>query len=165
MSKFKPVESKSKPAPEKVQQLHRLAFLLDNAISLPGTKFRFGLDPILGLLGIAAGSGDVVGGAVGAYIVFQAAQMGIPREVVWQMVINILIDSLVGLVPGLGDLLDFTWKANTRNMVLLDQNLAESSATKTGSPLFVLGITLLTILIVLGCAFLTLLLLKTILHF
>ena len=163
MSKFKPLASKSsQPVTEKVQKLHRLAFLLDNSLSIPGTKLRFGLDPILGLLGIAAGSGDVVGGAVGAYIVYQAAQMGVPKEVVWQMVTNILIDSLVGLVPGLGDLLDFTWKANTRNMALVDQHLTVSSTPNKGNPLFVVGITLLTILIVLGCAFLTLLLIKAI---
>lgn len=165
MSQFKPVEPKLRLAPKKVQQLHRLAFVLDNSISIPGTKLRFGLDPILGLLGIAGGSGDVVGGAVGAYIIYQSAQMGIPKEVVWQMVINVLLDSLIGLVPVLGDLLDFSWKANTRNMTLLDQNLSTLPTTKKGNPLFVFGITLLTVLIVLGCAFLTLLLLKLILQF
>ncbi|WP_299409370.1 DUF4112 domain-containing protein [Acaryochloris sp. IP29b_bin.148] len=162
MSDSKSLNSASQPMADKVQRLHRLAFVLDNSISIPGTKLRFGLDPILGLLGIAGGSGDVVGGAVGAYIVYQAAQMGIPKEVVGQMVVNILLDSLVGIVPGIGDFLDFTWKANTRNMALVDQHLTVSSTPKKGHPLFVLGITLLTILIVLGCAFLTLLLIKTI---
>lgn len=165
MSESKSLKSTSKPVADKVQRLHRLAYLLDNSISVPGTKLRFGLDPILGLLGIVGGSGDVVGGAVGAYIIYQAAQIGIPRDVVWQMVVNILLDSLVGIVPGLGDLLDFTWKANTRNMALVDQHLTVSSTPKKGNPLFVLGITLLTILIVIGCAFLTLLLIKTIVQF
>lgn len=162
MSDSKSLKPPSQPMADQVQRLHRLAFLLDNSISIPGTKLRFGLDPILGLLGIAGGSGDVVGGAVGAYIVYQAAQMGLPKDVVWQMVVNILLDSLVGIVPGIGDLLDFTWKANTRNMALVDQHLVVSSTSKKGNPLFVLGITLLTVVIVLGCAFLTLLLIKTI---
>jgi len=162
MHESNPLQSKSKPASEKVQQLHRLAHLLDNSITIPGTKIRFGLDPILGLLGIAGGSGDVVGGAVGAYIIYQAAQMGISKDVVWQMVVNILLDSLVGIVPGIGDLLDFTWKANTRNMALVDQHLVVSSTPTKSNPLFVVGITLLTVLIVLGCAFLTVWLIKTI---
>ncbi|WP_299490491.1 DUF4112 domain-containing protein [Acaryochloris sp. IP29b_bin.137] len=165
MTDSKSLKTPSQPIADKVQRLHRLAFLLDNAISIPGTKLCFGLDPILGLLGIVGGSGDVVGGAVGAYIIYQAAQMGIPKGVVWQMVVNILLDSLVGIVPGLGDLLDFTWKANTRNMALVDQHLTVSSPPKKGNPLFVVGITLLTVLIVLGCVFLTLWLIKTIFQF
>lgn len=162
MSQIKPAEQTPHPTTEKVQNLRRLAFLLDNSIPIPGTKFRFGLDPILGLLGIAAGSGDVVGGAVGAYIISQAARMGVPSNIVWQMVGNILLDSLVGLIPGLGDLLDFTWKANTRNMALLEQHLPSSAASKRVNRFFVFGITLITVLIVLGCAFLTLLLIKSI---
>jgi hypothetical protein len=164
MPQLQPVRPTTQTASEKIQHLRRLAFLLDNSIPIPGTQFRFGLDPILGLLGIAAGSGDVMGGVVGAYIISQAAQMGVPSGVVWQMVGNILMDSLVGLVPGLGDLLDFTWKANTRNINLLDQHFQPSSTSKKGHPLFVFGITLLTVLIVIGCAFLTLLLIKTILQ-
>jgi hypothetical protein len=164
MPQLKPAKSFPAPAAEKIQHLRGLAFLLDNAIPIPGTRFRFGLDPILGLLGIAAGSGDVVGGAVGTYIIAQAARMGVPSEVVWQMVGNLLLDSLVGLIPGLGDLLDFTWKANTRNIALLDQHLPPSSVPAKGHPLFVFGITLLTVLIVVGCAFLTLLFIKTILQ-
>ena len=162
MSQIKPAGTPPQPTSEKVQHLRRLAFLLDNSIPVPGTKFRFGLDPILGLLGIAAGSGDVVGGAIGAYIISQAARMGVPTNIVWQMVGNILLDSLVGLIPGLGDLLDFTWKANTRNIALLEQHLPHSSASKRVNRFFVFGITLITVLIVLGCAFLTLLLLKSI---
>ncbi|PZD71964.1 hypothetical protein C1752_04342 [Acaryochloris thomasi RCC1774] len=164
MSQLKPVETISSSASDRVQNLRRLAFLLDNSIPVPGTKFRFGLDPILGLLGIAAGSGDVVGGAVGAYIVSQAARMGVPSDVIWQMVGNILLDSLAGLVPGLGDLLDFAWKANTRNMALLDQHLPTASTLEKGNPFFVFGITLLTVLIVVGCAFLTLFFIKAVLQ-
>lgn len=149
---------------EKLKQLRRLAFLLDNSITVPGTELRFGLDPLLGLLGIAAGSGDVVGGAIGTYIISQAAQMGVPNKVVWQMLGNILIDSLIGLVPGLGDLLDFAWKANTRNMALLDQHFQTAPPTGKSNPLFVLGMTLLAVAIVIGCAALTVLLIKTILR-
>ncbi len=164
MSQLKPAESTSSPVSERLQHLRRLAFLLDNSIPIPGTQFRFGLDPLLGLLGIAAGSGDIIGGAVGAYIVSKAAQMGVPSEVLWRMVGNILLDSLVGLVPGIGDLLDFTWKANTRNIALLDQHLETASLSQQGNPFFVFGITLVAVLIVVGCTFLTLLLIRTILQ-
>ena len=162
VSELEPTEPQSRSEPVKVKQLRRMAYMLDNSFPIPGTKLRFGLDPILGLLGIASGSGDVIGGAVGAYIINQAAQMGVPSEVIWQMVGNVLLDSLVGLIPGLGDFFDFAWKANTRNMELLDKHLPTPSPPQKANPLFVFGITLLSVLIVVGCAFLTLWMIKTI---
>ena len=71
----------------KLNQLRRLSRVLDNAIPIPGTKIRFGLDPILGLL---PGGGDTLTGGLAAYIVIEAARMGLPREVLGKMVGNIL---------------------------------------------------------------------------
>ncbi len=93
---------------KKINSLRRLSQLLDNAIPIPGTKYRFGLDPILGLI---PGGGDTIAGALGAYIIMEAARMGIPRKVLGKMIGNILFDSLVGTVPVLGDLFDVAWKA------------------------------------------------------
>lgn len=108
---------------DKAKNLTHLAYILDNSIPIPGTNYRFGIDPLLGLLGIFGGIGDFIGGALAAYIVIGAAKMGLPPSIIWRMVGNILFDSVVGLVPGVGDALDFTWKSNSRNIALLKQHL------------------------------------------
>jgi hypothetical protein len=103
-----------------LSRLRRLSHVLDQAIRIPGTSFRFGLDPLLGLL---PGGGDFVGTALSAYIVIEAARMGIPRAALVQMVSNIMLDTVVGTVPVLGDLADVTWKANTKNIRLIEDHL------------------------------------------
>ncbi|MEL6786027.1 MAG: DUF4112 domain-containing protein [Cyanobacteria bacterium J06607_15] len=132
----------------KLSRLRRLSKLLDNAISIPGTKISFGLDPLIGLL---PGGGDTLTGGIAAYIVVEAARMGIPRDILWKMVGNILIDSFAGTVPVVGDLFDLGWKANVKNIELLEQHL---DATISGKPnyLFMIGLVALLALIVLGFA-------------
>jgi len=103
-----------------LQRLRKFSRLLDNAIAIPGTKFRVGLDPILGII---PGAGDFIGTALSAYIVLEAARMGIPKVSLGRMVSNIVLESVVGTVPVLGDLFDFAWKANTRNIELLETHL------------------------------------------
>ena len=145
-----------KPEPQplinKVNRLRRLSHLLDNAIPVPGTSYRIGLDPILGLL---PGGGDTVAGAMGAYIIVEAARMGLPRKVIWEMVGNIIFDSVVGIVPVLGDLFDVTWKANVKNIQLLEKHLHFTPKNRKSDLLFIIGLTLLLIVIVLGFASLT----------
>lgn len=166
MTQFKSAEpNKLNYNVNKVENLRRIAFLLDNSISIPGTQVRFGLDPLLGLLGIIGGSGDVIGGAMGVYIVSQAAQMGVPSEVIWKMVGNILLDSLIGLVPALGDILDFAWKANSRNIALLDQYLNTDHERRQGNPFFTFGVTVVSVIIVISFAFLTLAIIRAIFQF
>ncbi|MEL6928172.1 MAG: DUF4112 domain-containing protein [Cyanobacteria bacterium J06600_6] len=135
----------------KLTKLRRVSKLLDNAITIPGTKISFGLDPILGLL---PGGGDTLTGGIAAYIVVEAARMGIPREILWKMVGNIVVDSVAGTVPVVGDLFDLGWKANVKNIELLEKHLdiAESSQ---GDRLFIFGLILLLTLIVLGFAVIT----------
>lgn len=103
-----------------LRRLRRLSHLLDNAIPIPGTTYRIGLDPILGLL---PGGGDFLSTIFSAYIVFKAAQIGLPRDTLGQMGLNILIDLLSGSVPVLGDLVDVAWKANVKNIRLLEEHL------------------------------------------
>ncbi|MFP4099769.1 DUF4112 domain-containing protein [Coleofasciculus sp.] len=100
-----------------LRRLRRLSHLLDNAIPIPGTPWRFGLDPVLGLL---PGAGDFLGTVFSAYIVLEAARIGIPRSLLGQMVINILLDTVIGSVPVVGDIADATWKANAKNIELLE---------------------------------------------
>ncbi|MFB8791742.1 MAG: DUF4112 domain-containing protein [Potamolinea sp.] len=79
-----------------------------------------GLDPLIGLL---PGGGDFVGTAIAAYIVVEAARMGVPRKTLVQMVSNIVLDTVSGTVPVLGDLVDVTFKANSKNVAILEEHL------------------------------------------
>jgi hypothetical protein len=104
---------------EALARLERLVSLLDDRFSLGG--FRFGLD---GLVGLVPGVGDGLGLLASAYVVLEAARLGAPRAVLLRMAVNLLLDFLVGAVPVLGDLFDFAFKANRRNLELLRRALA-----------------------------------------
>ena len=101
----------------------RIAFttrLLDDLVAIPGTRFRVGLDPIVGLLPVV---GDMASGLIGLWIVAQAWRVGLPRLVVARMVANVLVDVAVGSVPIVGDMLDFATKANSRNLDLFRRHM------------------------------------------
>ena len=132
----------------KLSKLRRVSRVLDSAVSIPGTKISFGLDPILGLL---PGGGDTITGGIAAYIVVEAARMGVPREILWKMVGNILIDSFAGTVPVVGDLFDVGWKANVMNIELLEKHLDLAESGKSDK-LFIIGLILLLSLIILSFA-------------
>ena len=94
--------------------------LLDNAIAVPGTSWKIGFDPIVGLI---PGIGDLVGALLSGYIVVEAARAEVPTLTLARMLANVGIDTLVGAVPAVGDLFDAAWKANTRNAALLERHL------------------------------------------
>jgi hypothetical protein len=123
------------PGQEKrLELLRRIATTLDSAVSVPGTSFRFGLDPILGLV---PGLGDLVSPLFTLGILFQARDLGIPRVVQLRMIFNVAIDVLTGFVPIIGDLFDFAWKANNRNMALLERHAYEEHRASSGDWAFV----------------------------
>lgn len=100
-------------------KLERLAWLMDRAVTIPGTRITVGLDALLGLLPVG---GDVVTGIVQAGLVLVAlAHYRVPKHVAVRMVGNVLIDVAVGAIPVLGDLFDVAFKANTRNLRLLER--------------------------------------------
>src|SRR5437762_6308532 len=98
------------------EQLDHLAGVLDDIFHIPGTKIRFGLDPIVGLV---PGLGDIISGLLSFLIVFAAWQRGLPRVAIMRMVANIGIDTLTGKIPIVGDLFDMMWKSNRMNYNLL----------------------------------------------
>ena len=104
-------------AHEELSRLRRLARLLDSAIPLPG-GYRIGLD---GLIGLIPGIGDALTAGAAAWIVVRAAQMGASTAMLVRMMWNIILELVVGVVPVLGDLFDFAWKANDRNIALLEK--------------------------------------------
>ncbi|MEI6533202.1 MAG: DUF4112 domain-containing protein [Candidatus Roizmanbacteria bacterium] len=93
-----------------------LSILLDNRFSILG--FRFGLDPILGLI---PGGGDLITLFISLYVIWIAIGMKIPSKEVWRMVFHIIIDFLIGLIPFIGDLSDFFYKANIKNMKIVEK--------------------------------------------
>jgi hypothetical protein len=107
-----------------------LTRLLDSAARVPGTSFRFGLDPILGLV---PGLGDVAGAALSGYVVLLASRHGAPTTVIVRMLGNVVIDTVGGTVPVVGDLFDAGWKSNTRNLALLERHLGAPVTTKRAS--------------------------------
>ena len=112
------VQSVEEPgAREQRKKLRRLAWLLDSSIGIPGTRYRFGLDPLLGLFPVV---GDILGMVISSYIVIQAARLGAPGALLARMLLNIGIEGLIGAVPVAGDIFDAAWKANQRNVRLLD---------------------------------------------
>lgn len=98
--------------------LRKWAVLLDSAFRVPGTQLRFGLDPLVGLL---PGAGDIVSGFFSVMIVLHGVRLRIPKVVVARMVLNAGFDLIVGAVPLLGDLFDAGFKANLRNLALLER--------------------------------------------
>ena len=97
-------------------RMQRMAFLLDSAIAIPGTKVQFGLDPLIGLIPVV---GDAVSMLLSFYIVFLAWRIGVKRSILALMVLNVLVDFVMGLTPVLGDVADAVFKANLRNLKLL----------------------------------------------
>lgn len=104
----------------RVRRLQELADLLDASFQVPGTSWRFGLDPLLGLI---PGVGDAVSGVASLYIVFQSWRLGVGMGTLMRMLGNMLVDTVVGAIPLLGDVLDFAMKPNQRNLQLLRKEL------------------------------------------
>lgn len=123
----------------RIDTLRALQRLLDSAFRVPGTRIRFGWDPILGLFPWV---GDVATALFACGLVLHAHQMRLPRVVQLRMVMNVAIDVLVGLVPFLGDVADVFWKANTRNMALLEGHVRQPRSATPGDYLFVAGVIL-----------------------
>lgn len=109
-----------------LRRLETLTHWMDDRFRIPGTGFRFGLD---GLLGLVPGVGDGATWAATVYMIAAARRLGAPKRLVARMIGNGVVDLLVGLVPLVGDLFDFGFKANRRNLTLLKAWMAERQAT------------------------------------
>jgi len=108
------------PPRSRLERIRVLSRLLDSAFPLPG-GYRIGLDGIIGLI---PGFGDIVGSIASSYIIVESARLGASTATLLRMAVNVLVESLVGLIPFFGDLFDIVWKANEKNMALMDKQLA-----------------------------------------
>lgn len=124
-----------------------LAKLLDSAFTIPGTKFRVGLDPLLGLIPVV---GDLAGMLAGSYILAVAARMGVSKAVLARMLVNIGADAVAGSVPVVGDVLDAAWRANVKNAALLEQAVADPRGTGRSSGWVVAGVVAAVVAITAG---------------
>jgi len=135
--------------PRRVERLRRLGELLDNSIPVPGTGFRFGIDTIIGLV---PGVGDLIGGALSAYIILESARLGVPRTLLARMGYNVLVDVGVGTIPVLGDLFDAGYKANLRNLALLRGHVEQPAMAHRAGRRFVILLTLGILVLVAAAA-------------
>jgi len=124
-----------------------LALIMDEFLRFPGTKIRFGLDPIIGLL---PGIGDVSSAIISAVALVHAARYGVPKILLARMATNILINELVGIIPGLGDAFSFWFKSNVRNYQLLRRYSAAPTRSRKGDWIFLVAV--LSLLFVIVCA-------------
>jgi hypothetical protein len=113
----------------------KFASWLDAGIRVPGTNLRFGLDPILGLI---PGAGDAAGAVLAGWILVEAIRLGASRATVIRIAGNVALDAVVGAVPLIGDIFDFAWKANLRNVALLERHLVAPDRAQRADRSFVL---------------------------
>jgi hypothetical protein len=131
-------------ADERLRWVERAAHLLDSQFRLPGTRFRFGLDPLLGLLPVV---GDLSTTVVSVALLLTMMRHGASGAVVVRMALNILLDTVVGAIPVVGNVFDFAYKSNERNVALLRRHYAEGRHTGSGK-----GLVALLLLAFLGLA-------------
>jgi hypothetical protein len=141
-----------KDVPHDVEpELELLARWMDSEFEIPGTRIRFGLDPLLGLL---PGLGDLLTTLVSLYILGAARRYGVPRVTLLRMAANIAIDAALGALPVFGDIIDVFWKSNVKNVALLQRHVratpAEQRRAASGDWLFLTALILLLLLLLAG---------------
>lgn len=114
--------------PRDLVALRRFADLMDRAFEIPGTKMRFGLDAVIGLI---PGVGDVVGGIMSTWIIAGALRHRVPMRIIGRMVLNVAVDLIFGAVPVAGDVFDFMFEENVKNMRLLEKYRDRSRPPRT----------------------------------
>ncbi|HUC40314.1 MAG TPA: DUF4112 domain-containing protein [Gemmatimonadales bacterium] len=138
-----------------------LAYWLDAGIRIPGTSFRFGLDPILGLI---PGVGDAAGAVLAGWILVEAFRLGASRATLLRIAGNVVLDAGVGAVPILGDIFDFAWKANLRNVAVLERHLAAPVEAERADRSFVVLLTCGMLALALGLLALGIMLTRWVFH-
>ena len=124
--------------------LRRVAELLDSAFVLPGTTYRIGLDPIIGLVPWV---GDLVSPLFTVALLWQGRDVRVPKVVQGRMIVNAAVDAIIGAIPFAGDLFDFGWKANQLNMALLERYAYEDHPASFGDWVFVFTMIAIVILL------------------
>jgi Domain of unknown function (DUF4112) len=117
---------------ESVARIEALAKLMDGAFVVPGTNIRLGLDAVIGLVPVA---GDLIGGLISSYLIWEARRLGAPKWLIARMLANVLLDTAVGAIPVLGDAFDVMFRANMKNMGLLRRHMAKRGLVTPAGPI------------------------------
>lgn len=135
------------PTGRDIDNARALARVLDTAVGVPGTKIRIGLDAILGLI---PGAGDAVSAALSGYIILAAARAGASKPVLLRMIGNVLLDTVIGAVPVLGDLFDVAFRSNARNVALLERHAVDPARVDRGTRRLGVVIVVVLVIVILG---------------
>jgi hypothetical protein len=127
-----------------IQRLRRLARLWDSSIRIPGTGIQLGLDPLVGLI---PGVGDAAGALVASYVVLEAVRCDVPPSTLLRMLANVAIDAVLGTVPVIGDIFDVAWKANIKNVALIEHHLADPHGAQHASRSWIIAVVALLVLL------------------
>ena len=139
----------------RLQRLRRYAQWMDAGFTVPFTSLRVGIDAIIGLV---PGLGDAAGALMAGWVLLEAVRLGASRTTLMRMAGNIAVDTVTGAVPLLGDAVDVVWKANLRNVALLERHAADAHGARAADRRFVIvllgGVALLSAVLAIGGAFL-----------
>jgi hypothetical protein len=141
--KARPIRDHDAPA---IQWVEQIARLMDSRFTIPGTKIRFGIDPILSLLPVF---GDLVTFIVSGMLIYTMRNHGASRNVAIKMILNATLDALIGAIPILGTVFDVFYRANDRNIKLLKEHYFEGKHQGSGNGLLAL-IAIIAIILVAG---------------
>jgi hypothetical protein len=130
-------------AHEEIIWIENLARMMDSKFTIPGTKFKFGLDPIIGLIPVI---GDITTLVISGFLVMSMAKYGVSRKVVILMTLNVLIDTTLGGIPVIGNIFDFFYKSNQKNIRLLKEHYGEGKHHGSGNGI-IIGIILFILLL------------------
>jgi hypothetical protein len=133
----------------RTRRVRLLARLLDSSIPIPGTGWKIGLDPIVGLI---PGIGDLIGAVLSGYIILEAVHAEVPTFTLVRMLVNVGIDTVLGAVPALGDVFDAAWKSNMMNVALLERHLGATGGAppKRHNVIGVMVVTLVVLVVIIG---------------
>ena len=133
--------------PRDLVALRRFAFLMDEAFAIPGTRLRVGFDALVGLI---PGVGDVIGGVLSTWIVIGAMRHRVPARVIVRMIVNIAADLLFGAIPVAGDLFDFLFEENIKNMRLLEKHRDRRRPPRSTAAIALFAVSLILFVIMLS---------------
>ncbi len=133
-------------------RVNALAHVMDASIRIPVSNWRIGIDGIIGLI---PGIGDFIGALISGYIIMQAARAGVPAPVMLRMMANVGIELLLGVIPFAGDLFDFAYKTNLRNVTLLNKSIDNRRLAARQSWLFLFSVAAFFIVCVTALVFIS----------
>ena len=135
----------------RLRRLRSLSWFLDR--SIPVGRWRIGVDPLIGIL---PGAGDWIGALLSLYVFYEGARLGMSAPVLTRMAGNILVETIVGAVPVLGDMFDFVWQANTRNVALIERHYQPDARPRSLQQIgwFVVAFAILVLTVAAGMIFL-----------